>query len=223
MKVIIAGAGAVGAFLAEDLANAGHIVTLIEKNISQTERIPTADNLKLMESDACEVDTLQRADLVNADVVVATTGDDEDNLVISLLAKQEFAVPRVIARVNNPANHWMFNQSWGVDIAVSTPHLLSALVQEAVSVGSLVKLFQFDKGNAHLIEVTLAEQSPAIGMALTDMTLPRRATVVAIIRDGQVIVPRGDTVLNAGDEVMLLAMGNCEDEVREMLVGTDER
>jgi trk system potassium uptake protein TrkA len=223
MKVIIAGAGAVGAFLAEDLANAGHIVTLIEKNISQTERIPTADNLKLMESDACEVDTLQRADLVNADVVVATTGDDEDNLVISLLAKQEFAVPRVIARVNNPANHWMFNQSWGVDIAVSTPHLLSALVQEAVSVGSLVKLFQFDKGNAHLIEVTLAEQSTAIGMALTDMTLPRRATVVAIIRDGQVIVPRGDTVLNAGDEVMLLAMGNCEDEVREMLVGTDER
>ncbi len=221
MKVVIAGAGAVGSFLAKDLAEAGHDVTLIEKNISQVEVFSAAENLKLMEADACEVDTLQKADLLNAHVVVATTGDDEDNLVISLLAKQEFAVPRVIARVNHPSNHWMFNQSWGVDIAVSTPHLLSALVQEAVSVGSLVKLFQFDSGHAHLIEVTLAEQSPAIGMALTDITLPRRATVVAVIRDDHVVVPRGDTVLAVGDEVLLLAMGECEDEVREMLVGTN--
>jgi len=222
MKVVIAGAGAVGAFLAEDLAKAGHDVIVIEKDIAQIELSPVGDNLQLLEADACEVSTLQRANLLDTHVVVAATGDDEDNLVISLLAKQEFAVPRVIARVNNPANHWMFNQSWGVDIAVSTPHLLSALVQEAVSVGSLVKLFQFDSGHAHLVEVTLAEQSPAIGMALTDITLPRRATVVAVIRDDHVVVPRGDTVLDVGDEVLLLAMGECEDAVREMLVGTDE-
>ena len=97
-------------------------------------------------------------------MVVAATGDDEDNLVVSLLAKQEFAVPRVVARVNHPKNQWLFNESWGVDVSVSTPQLLTALVEEAVSVGSLVRLLRFEGGNAHLVEVTLADDSPAAGV-----------------------------------------------------------
>ena len=112
-------------------------------------------------ADACEVNSLRVIGLADADVVAAVTGDDEDNLVISLLAKQEFAVPRVVARVNNPKNEWMFNENWGVDVAVSTPHLLTALVEEAVSVGSLVRLLSFEGGRASLIEVTLASDSPA--------------------------------------------------------------
>ena len=104
-------------------------------------------------ADACEVDDLRKVPLDGADVLAAVTGDDEDNLVISLLAKQEFAVPRVIARVNNPKNHWMFNESWGVDVAVSTPHLLTSLVEEAVSVGTMVRLLSFERGRASLIEV----------------------------------------------------------------------
>ena len=104
--------------------------------------------------------SLRAIGLADADVVAAVTGDDEDNLVISLLAKQEFAVPRVVARVNNPKNEWMFNENWGVDVAVSTPHLLTALVEEAVSVGSLVRLLSFEGGRASLIEVTLAGDSP---------------------------------------------------------------
>ena len=218
MRVVIAGAGAVGTFLAEDLARGGHDVLLIEKNLDSLDRLPAGPALKLLAADACEVDTLQRADLVSADVVVAATGDDEDNLVISLLAKQEFAVPRVIARVNHPKNHWLFNEGWGVDIAVSTPHLLSALVEEAVSVGSLVRLLQFEGGSARLVEVTLAGGSPAVGQAISDVGLPRGATVVAVVRDRNVLVPRGDTMLGVGDEVLLLVTGDCEDEVRSRLV-----
>ncbi len=218
MRVVIAGAGAVGTFLADDLAASGHDVLLLEKNLDCAERTPSGSTVELRGADACEVDVLTSARLDTADVVVAATGDDEDNLVISLLAKQEFAVPRVIARVNHPKNHWLFNETWGVDIAVSTPHLLSALVEEAVSVGSLVRLLHFEGGNARLVEVTLAEGSPAAGTTIADLGLPRGATVVAVVRDGHVVVPRGDTAVDAGDEVLLLVTGTAEDEVRRILV-----
>ena len=219
MKVVIAGAGAVGTFLANDLAANDHDVLLIEKNVASIESMPTTA-FQLVAADACEVDVLSQVHLEEADVVVAATGDDEDNLVISLLAKQEFAVPRVIARVNHPKNHWLFNETWGVDIAVSTPHLLSALVEEAVSVGSLVRLLHFEGGNARLVEVTLAEGSPAVGLAIAEVGLPRGATVVAIVREGSVVVPRGDTMLGVGDEVLLLVSGESEDEVRSLLVAS---
>ena len=220
MRVVIAGAGAVGSFLAEDLAASGHEVLVIEKSPGAVERIPSGATIRFIAADACEVDVLQGAELEKADVVVAATGDDEDNLVISLIAKQEFAVPRVIARVNHPKNHWLFNETWGVDIAVSTPHLLSALVEEAVSVGSLVRLLHFEGGNARLVEVTLAEGSPAVGLAIAEVGLPRGATVVAIVREGSVVVPRGDTMLGVGDEVLLLVSGESEDEVRSLLVAS---
>ena len=162
-------------------------------------------------ADACEVASLDAAGLATVDVVVAATGDDEDNLVISLLAKQEFAVPRVVARVNHPKNQWLFNESWGVDVSVSTPQLLTALVEEAVSVGSLVRLLQFQGGSAHLVEVTLAEDSPAARMAIADLGFPRDATVVAVVRDDRLVVPRGDTVLQIGDEVLVLVTADAED------------
>ena len=132
-----------------------------------------------------------RIGLDDADVVAAVTGDDEDNLVISLLAKQEFAVPRVVARVNNPKNEWMFNENWGVDVAVSTPHLLTALVEEAVSVGSLVRLLSFEGGRASLIEVTLAGDSPAVDCEIVDLDFPRDSTVVAVLRNDRVDRPPG--------------------------------
>src|SRR5690606_25350708 len=113
-------------------------------------------SIEVFVGDACEVNVLRDAGVGSADVMVAATGDDEDNLVVSLLAKQEFAVPRVVARVNHPQNHWLFNETWGVDVSVSTPHLLTALVEEAVSVGSLVRLLNFAEGEAGLVEVTLA-------------------------------------------------------------------
>lgn len=219
MRVVIAGAGAVGTFLADDLAASGHEVLLLEKNLDGVDKLPAAPNVELLAADACEFEVLARADLDKADVVVAATGDDEDNLVISLLAKQEFAVPRVVARVNHPKNRWLFTEAWGVDIAVSAPHLLSALVEEAVSVGAIVRLLQFEGSEAHLIEVTLADSSPAAGKTIEGLQLPRDASVVAVIRDSHVVVPRGDTILEVGNEVLVLVADESENLIRKLLVG----
>ncbi|MHB1508791.1 MAG: potassium channel family protein [Acidimicrobiales bacterium] len=218
MRVAVAGAGKVGRFLAEDLAASGHQVLLLEKNPDLVSAIEPSAGVSCICADACEVASLQSAHLDEVDVMVAVTGDDEDNLVISLLAKQEFAVPRVIARVNHPRNHWLFNESWGIDVAVSTPQLLAGLVEEAVSVGVLVRLLQFEGGNSRLVEMTLAEKSPARGQALGEIGLPRGATIVALVRDGHVVVPRSDSVLDTGDEVLLLVSSSIDDsEIRDLL------
>ena len=218
MRVAIAGAGNVGTYIAGDLRQAGHEVLLLEKNVDLVRKLRDTIDVEWVPADACEVSSLQRAGLDQVDVMVAATGDDEDNLVISLLAKQEFAVPRVVARINHPKNQWLFNESWGVDVSVSTPHLLTALVEEAVSVGSLVRLLQLQGGEARLVEVTLASDSPADGQAIVDLGIPRDATVVAVIRQDHVIVPRGDTILYAGDEVVALVTPESEAEVTGLLV-----
>jgi trk system potassium uptake protein TrkA len=220
VKVAIAGAGSVGTAIARDLHANGHDVLVLELDPELVERRRGELEVTWLAGDACEVASLDAAGLATTDVVVAATGDDEDNLVISLLAKQEFAVPRVVARVNNTKNQWLFNQSWGVDVSVSTPQLLTALVEEAVSVGSLVRLLQFQGGSAHLVEVTLAENSPAADRAIAELGIPRDATVVAIVRDDRLVVPRGDTVLQSGDEVLVLVTGDAEAAVQVLLVGT---
>ena len=172
MKVAIAGAGNVGTYIASDLQDAGHDVLLIEEDPDLVALLRPTLDVEWVVADACEVSTLHEAGMDDADVMVAATGDDEDNLVVSLLAKQEFAVPRVVARVNHPKNQWLFNETWGVDVSVSTPHLLTALVEEAVSVGSLVRLLQFEGGEARLVEVTLADDSPAAGTPLAELQVP---------------------------------------------------
>ena len=222
MKIVIAGAGSVGAFIAEDLQAAGHEVLVIEQNSDEVKKLRDHIPCQFLVADACEVSSLQSAGLADADVVVAATGDDEDNLVISLLAKQEFMVPRVVARVNNPKNYWLFNKTWGVDVSVSTPHLLSSLVEEAVSVGSLVRLLSFQRSGTRLVEVTLAEESPAINQELSSLGFPQTASIVAIIRQENVIVPRGDTILRDGDEVVALVTEDSEEELKAILVGVKQ-
>jgi trk system potassium uptake protein TrkA len=222
MRVVIAGGGNVGTFIAEDLVKAGHEVVIVEvlaDRVAEAERNGEPAGVTWVAADACEVSEFARAGVDKADVVAAVTGDDEDNLVISLLAKQEFAVPRVVARVNNPKNEWMFTEMWGIDVSVSTPHLLTALVEEAVSVGSLVRLLSFEGGRARLSEATLTDESPSIGKDLAELGLPRDSTVVAIIRDSHVIVPRGDSVLRSGDEVLVLTTPEAEDDVVTTLLG----
>ncbi|MDA8384873.1 MAG: TrkA family potassium uptake protein, partial [Actinomycetota bacterium] len=121
--------------------------------------------------------------------------------------------------VNNPKNHWLFNKTWGVDVSVSTPHLLSSLVEEAVSVGSLVRLLSFEKSGARLVEVTLAEDSPANNVEIAQLGLPKTASIVAIIRQDNVIVPRGNTLLHDGDEVVALVTEDSEAEIKTILIG----
>ena len=221
MRVVVVGAGKVGTFVAGDLLANGHEVVVVERSEEQVERrrhgIELAGAIWII-ADACEVSELARAKPEIADVVLAVTGDDEDNLVVSLLAKQEFAVPRVLARVNHPANEWMFDEMWGVDVAVSAPHLLSALVEEAVSVGSLVRLMQVAGGRARLVEVTLSGDSPVLGRQIVDADFPRGSSVVAIVRSGDVVVPRGDTSFHEGDEVIVLVTQESEALVTALLV-----
>jgi trk system potassium uptake protein TrkA len=219
MKVVIAGAGNVGSFIAEDLHNAGHEVLVLEQDDQLVAKLSKQINCTWVVADACEVSSLHKAGVADADVMVAATGDDEDNLVVSLLAKQEFMVPRVVARVNHPKNHWLFNKSWGVDVAVSTPHLLSSLVEEAVSVGTLVRLLSFEQSGARLVEVTLAEDSPAVDREIAQVGIPKGATIVAVVRTDNIVVPRGDTILRIGDEVLALVTSDTEEQVKHLLVG----
>ena len=217
MKVAIAGAGNVGQYIALDLRQGEHEVLLIEQDPDLVAILRDRMDVRWYIGDACEPDVLRDAGIDEVDVVVAATGDDEDNLVISLLAKQEFAVPRVVARVNHPSNQWLFNEAWGVDVSVSTPHLLTALVEEAVQVGTLVRLLQFQ--DARLVEVTLTEDSPALGTALSELGIPRDATIVAVIRERHVIVPHGETTMQPNDEVLALVTPESEDAMRSLFAG----
>ena len=218
MKVVVTGAGNVGRYLSLNLAERGHQVTLVERTRTVLDALGECD-LRTQLGDACSPEVLEAAGLREADVVVAATGDDEDNLVISLLAKQEFAVPRVLARVNHPTNEWLFDESWGVDLAVSPPHLLTAFVEEEVTAGDLVSLLKLERGRVELLEVRLDGKSAAVGHRVEDLALPGDVTLVAVIRDGHVNPCRGKTPFNEGDEVIALASVERHDELRRILIG----
>lgn len=219
LRIVIAGAGNVGTYVAKDLLARNHEVTVIEQSQEVVDTLRGELEPNWVVGDACELYTLDAAVLARSDVVVAATGDDEDNLVIALLAKQEFAVPRVVARVNHPDNEWLFNETWGVDVAVSMPHLLTSLVEEAVSVGDLVRLLNLEHGKVSLLELTLDESSPAAGKTVGDLALPPDCSLVAVVRDRHVISPSGETPLKGGDEVLALAAPEAEGDLLRLLGG----
>ena len=207
VRVMISGAGAVGRHLAADLAKRGHDVTLIEQNPDVLETAKEwAPSVHVLLGDACEPWVLEKAELRTTEVVVAATGDDEDNLVTALLAKQEFGVPRVLARVNHPDNEWLFNEQWGVDAAVSPPHILTAMVEEEVTVGDLVRLLPLERGGISIVEMTVPPVAPNAGRPLYELRLPPDSTIVAIIRESHVVIPQPETVIAPGDEVLALTV-----------------
>ena len=212
MKIAIAGAGAVGRSIARELLSSAHEVTLFERLASHIDTSAVADATWVL-GDACELSNLERAQLHLFDVMIAATGDDKANLVISLLAKTEFAVNRVVARVNDPRNEWLFGEDWGVDVAVSTPRLLASLVEEAVSVGDLVRLMTFRQGQANLVELTLPANTPLAGKPVRKLALPRDAALVAILRGKRVIVPQSDDSIEGGDELVFIAPEEAEDDL----------
>jgi len=216
MRVAIAGAGAVGRSIARELVENNHDVMLIERDPSHIDgdAVPAAE---WVNADACELASLEEAGLQDCEVVIATTGDDKANLVVSLLAKTEFAVRRVVARVNDPRNEWLFTESWGVDVAVSTPRMLAAMVEEAVSVGDLVRLMTLRQGQANLVEVTLPADTVLAGKPVSALQLPRDAALVTILRGGRVIVPQPDDSFERGDELLFVASVEVEDEIRAAL------
>ncbi len=216
MRIVIAGAGKIGRAIAEELLGNGHDVTLVDRDANKI-RPDVVPGATKIQADACELSALENVGLQNCDVVVAATGDDKVNLVVSLLAKTEYGVPRVVARVNHPKNEWMFDDTWGVDVAVSTPRMLSALVEEAVSVGELVRLFTFRQGNANLVEMTLATDSPVVGSRVAQVAWPTDTALVAIIREDRVITPSPDDPLEAGDELMFVTAADQEPALRTLM------
>ena len=216
MRVVIAGAGSVGRSIARELLHNGHQVLLIDKDADDIHAALVPDASWLL-ADACEISSLHEAGLADCDVVVAATGDDKANLVVSLLAKTEFGVPRTVARVNNPKNEWMFDEAWGVDVAVSTPRLMTALVEEAVSVGDLVRIFTFGQGSSTLVELTLPIDSPYAGKRVADVPWPGDSVLVGIIREDHPIAPSRDDSLEAHDELLFLATPEIEDALETLL------
>lgn len=215
MKVIIGGGGSVGTAIALDLLDRHHDVTLMEQNVYTAERIRSMlPGVHVMAADACEYASLAAADLRDADVIIAATGDDEDNLVISWLAKQEFGVPRVIARINNSRNEWLFNTSWGVDVAVSTPALITSLVDEAVEVGSIINLMDLADGKMRLIEITLAGDAPAVAdnQTLDELRLADSVRIVAVVRNEQPMIPSSTMHFLENDHVILITRGDATQE-----------
>ena len=220
MRVAIAGAGAVGTSIAKELIENGHEVMLIDKDPKAIKVYEVAGAEWLL-ADACEIAALDDASLERCNVVIAATGDDKANLVTSLLAKTEYGVPRVVARINLPANEWLFNESWGVDVAVSTPRLLSALVEEAVSVGDLVRLMTFRQSEASLVELTMPADAPLAGRRVGAIEWPADTALVAVLRDGRVIVPSSDDPLEGGDELLFVTSQNVEGELAVLLSGSE--
>ena len=217
MRIAIAGAGNVGRAIARELLGNGHQVLLIDKDPKalKMDSVPSAEWLL---ADACEIAALDQAKLDGCQVLVAATGDDKVNLVASLLGKTEYGVQRVVARVNHPKNEWMFDSSWGVDVAVSTPRIISALVEEAVSVGDVVRLFSIRKGEANLVEITLPDTAACCGKTVGEVKLPEDASIAAIVRDGHVITPKDNDVFAAGDELIFVASAKAEELLKACFI-----
>ena len=222
MRIAIAGSGKVGRALAKDLLSNGHQVLMIDSDPECLDRKDLAGAETLL-GDVCEISVLEQADLQNVNILVATTGDDKVNLVVSLLAKTEFGVDRIVARVNHPKNEWLFDETWGVDVAVSTPQILVSLVEEAVSIGDLVKLFTFKKSGIDLVEVTLDIDSPVIGQRVGSVSWPIDTAPVAILRDGSVIVPTKDDTMEVGDELLFVSKQEQETALMELLCAPGKR
>ncbi len=214
MRILIAGAGSVGRLVARDMTAAGHEVTIIDIK-PEAMRVASVPEADWVLGDACEIATLESAGATDMDAVVATTGDDKANLVFSLLAKTEFGVDRVIARVSHHANAWLFDESWGVDVAVSTPQIMSEMIEEAIATGRLVRRMQFQSG-ASLYHGTVGAKSPATRRPLGKLTLPPDIVISSVIRDGVPLFPSTDMSIDTGDQLLFIVGANALDDIEEV-------
>jgi trk/ktr system potassium uptake protein len=213
MKVLVAGAGRLGEQAAHLLAATGHHVTVIERDKARLAELSTAHPVRLVHGDACEPRVLEDAGVLNTDLLLAVTGEDEDNLVIALLAKRQFAVPRSMARVNDPDNTWLFDTRWGVDVALPAAASLVSLIEEASGAADTVGLVRLADAGVTLIETHLDDHSRAAGRALADITLPAGTVVATVVHDAHPLVPTGDYRFHPGDTVLLVTTTATENDI----------
>ncbi|MFF4541878.1 potassium channel family protein [Streptomyces aureus] len=213
MNVLIAGAGRLGAQIAQVLAAARNEVTLIDVDDDRLAELESRVPVRLVAGDACDPSLLEHSGALTADLVVATTGDDEDNLVISLLAKRKFSVQRVVARVNDSDNSWLFDERWGVDVAVPSATPLISLIEEATGATDTVALLRLSKAGVEVIETAITARSRTAGRLLGDVRLPEGTVVATIVREGQPTVPDPAVRLCPGDELLLVSHSATEQEI----------
>ena len=204
MNILIVGGGVVGSFLAQILSEKNQ-VTMVEKDYGHAralqERLP---GIKVVNEDGCEPWVLEYGGVQSSDLALAVTGDDEDNLVISYLCKFEYDVPKVIARVNNPRNRWLFNKSWGVDAEVSAPDIIAKIIEEEITLGEVVTLIKLQASDIGLVEITIPPDCPVLNTALAELELPPETLLVTVVRGEALMIPRADTTLQPGDKVMAI-------------------
>ncbi|GAB3430727.1 potassium channel family protein [Flindersiella endophytica] len=213
MKAVIVGAGRLGIQIAEAMTASGHDVTLVEIDSGRLAAVPSGVAARLVAGDGCEPYVLEAAGALNADVVIAGTWDDEDNLVISLLAKRQFGVAKVVARVNDPDNGWLFDSRWGVDAAIPSAASIISLIEEATESTDTVSLLRLGKAGVNLVETAIGAQSSAVGRALSELELPEQSVVAAVIRDEAPIVPNPSFELRVGDEVLIISQAATEAQI----------
>ncbi len=218
MRIGIAGAGAVGRSVAQELLGYGHKILLIEQSVRhyEPETVPDADWLL---ADACELSSLEDAGIHTCDVMIAATGDDKVNLTAALLAKTEFGVGRVVARVNDMRNAWLFTEGWGVDVAVSAPAAMVAAIEGAIDIGHVVRLMELRQGQVSLAKLKLPDGDPLVGKRVRDFPLPENSAVAIIVRESGIIVPKPDDVLEAGDEMLFFAGARTHNQVAALVHG----
>ncbi len=214
MNILIVGGGKVGAHLAGILQEHNHRITVIELSEPVASRIrPNLKRSQVVLGDGCNPRVLREAGIAEMQAVVAATGDDEDNLVVAKLAKHEYRVGRVIARVNNPKNEWLYTSRMGVDIAVSHASMLARLIHEELTMGDLIPLLKLAGGEVSLTELTVPPSSHVAGLRVDRLQLPAQCVLVTILRDGKVIIPRGDTTIAGGDRIIALIRSEQQPEL----------
>jgi trk system potassium uptake protein TrkA len=218
MYILIVGAGRVGYFLAQRLLKDNHSVALIEKDKVACEEMTRQLDILVINGDGCSPVVLKEAGVERANVVAAVTGEDEDNLIICQLAKERFAVARTVGRVNNPKNEHIFLEL-GVDIPIDATTIIAKMIEEEVSFNDFVNLLSFKRGKLAIVRVDLPDEAPVINKMVQDIQLPPDSVFVSIVRGEEVIVPRGDTTLKAGDDIIALTMVGNESKLLNVLLG----
>jgi trk system potassium uptake protein TrkA len=218
MYIVVAGAGKVGHFLAQRLLEDKHTVVVVEKSKDVCQKLSQALNLIIVNGDACEPRFLEEAHIERADVIAAVTGEDEDNLVICQLAKEKFGIKRTVARVNDPANEHTFNEL-GIDVPIDATKIIAKMIEEEVSFTDFVNLMSFKRGKLAIVRVDLTDDSPAIHKNLNELVLPPDSVLVSIIRKDEVVVPKGNTVLAPGDDIIALTLVENEQQLLRALIG----
>lgn len=214
MRIIIVGGGKTGSYIAKLLASENHSIKVIEQKKTAVAKLSCdIDPANIIRGNGSDPTVLEEADILHADVVVAVTGEDEVNLVVSMLAKMEYGVDRVVARVNNPNNSWMFNASMGVDVGIDQASTLARFVEEGLNPKEISTLMKLARGDNEIIQLEVSSDSQVVGRSVKDLKLPEKSILIAIEKpDGKVLIPNGNTVISGGDEI--IALTDSDDRIK---------